>query len=54
MPRWNLTLTEEQRWYIVNYLKTLPGNGDANQNRAESLEELKKMGTIPTYEERHN
>ncbi len=26
MPRWKLTLSSEQRWYLVAYLKTLPQN----------------------------
>ena len=24
MPQWRRSLTEEQRWYLVNFLRTLP------------------------------
>ncbi len=39
MPRWNESLTEEQRWYLVAYLKTLP-KGRKMEHTIDSLKQL--------------
>ena len=51
MPRWGLKLNKEQRWYLVNYLKTLPRTEQV-QSKPETLQELKAKETLKTYEER--
>lgn len=43
MPRWAETLTEEQRWYLVAYLKTLPKDQEVTIN---SLDQLNKIEDI--------
>ncbi len=43
MPRWAETLTEEQRWYVVAYLKTLPQDSEVTIN---SLDQLNKIEDI--------
>jgi cbb3-type cytochrome oxidase cytochrome c subunit len=40
MPRWNETLTEEQRWYLVAYLKTLPKDKEVV---IDSIDQLDKV-----------
>jgi cbb3-type cytochrome oxidase cytochrome c subunit len=40
MPRWNETLTEEQRWYLVAYLKTLP---EEQEHTINSLDQVEKV-----------
>ncbi|CAN5622320.1 hypothetical protein BH10CYA1_BH10CYA1_42510 [soil metagenome] len=43
MPRWNLILTEEQRWYVVAYLKTLPKDAELT---VDSLDQVEKVEQI--------
>lgn len=43
MPRWAEVLTEEQRWYVVAYLKTLPQDSEVTIN---SIEQLNKVEDI--------
>lgn len=43
MPRWIETLTEEQRWYLVAYLKTLPQEKEVTIN---SLTQIDKVEDI--------
>lgn len=37
MPRWNETLSVEQRWYLVAYLKTLPKEHEETINSLDQL-----------------
>lgn len=44
MPRWAETLTEEQRWYLVAYLKTLPQDSEVtinNVNQVDKIEDIR-------------
>ncbi|HEY9786107.1 MAG TPA: cbb3-type cytochrome c oxidase subunit II [Candidatus Obscuribacterales bacterium] len=43
MPRWGEILTEEQRWYLVAYLKTLPEEKEVTIN---SLDQLNKVDEV--------
>jgi cbb3-type cytochrome oxidase cytochrome c subunit len=43
MPRWNESLTEEQRWYLVAYLKTLPKDKEVV---IDSVDQLNKVEPI--------
>ena len=45
MPRWNETLTEEQRWYLVAYVKTL-SKGRKTEETVDSLSQLNHVGDI--------
>lgn len=52
MPRFGEVLTEEQRWYLVAYLKTLPQNVELtvdNINQVDKLEQIKLP--VLTHEE---
>ena len=49
MPAWGETLTEEQRWSVVNYVRTLapkPTGDVANKNDIEKVESTNKSATI--------
>ncbi len=43
MPRWNQILTEEQRWYVVAYLKTLQKD---HEETVDNLDQLNKIEQI--------
>ena len=43
MPRFNEILTEEERWYLVAYLKTLPQNQEVV---VDKLDQLNKVGQV--------
>lgn len=43
MPRWGETLTEEQRWYLVAYLKTLPKNQEEVVDNLDQLEKVQQV-----------
>lgn len=43
MPRFGLNLTEEERWYLVAYLKTLPQDAEVTIN---SLDQLNKVDQV--------
>ena len=43
MPHWGETLSEEQMWYLVAYLKTLP---KAQEETVNSIDELNKVEPI--------
>ncbi len=43
MPRFNLILTEEERWYLVAYLKTLPKD---SEDTIDKLDQLDKADQI--------
>lgn len=43
MPRWGMILTEEQRWYLVAYLKTLP---QAQEVTIDKIEQLNKVEPV--------
>jgi cbb3-type cytochrome oxidase cytochrome c subunit len=45
MPRWNENLTEEQRWYLVAYVKTL-SKGRKAEETVFSLNQLNHVGGI--------
>ena len=38
MPQWGKLLTEEQRWYLVAFLKTLPREVEVYPKGYESLD----------------
>jgi hypothetical protein len=44
MPRFQSVLTEEQRWYLVAYLKTLP------KEHEETIDNLDQLNVVePTH-----
>jgi cbb3-type cytochrome oxidase cytochrome c subunit len=43
MPRWNQILTEEQRWYVVAYLKTLQKE---HEETIDNLDQVNKIEQI--------
>jgi cbb3-type cytochrome oxidase cytochrome c subunit len=45
MPRWNEILTEEQRWYLVAYLKTIP-KGRTTELTVDKLDQVEKAESI--------
>ncbi len=43
MPRWIETLTEEQRWYLVAYLKTLPQDSEITINNLNQIDKVEDI-----------
>lgn len=43
MPRWGMILTEEQRWYLVAYLKTLPKDQEVTIDKIEQLNKVDQI-----------
>lgn len=43
MPRWNLTLSEEERWYLVAYLKTLQKDVEETVDDLSQLNKPEKL-----------
>lgn len=43
MPRFNLILTEEERWYLVAYLKTLPQDVEQTVDKLDQLDKLEPI-----------
>lgn len=43
MPRWNQILTEEQRWYVVAYLKTLQKDAEETVDKLEDVEKAQQV-----------
>ena len=42
MPKWESTLNEEQIWYVVNYLKTLPKASERKIFEAQSVDDVQR------------
>lgn len=38
MPAWEAELSEEQRWHVVNFLRTLNGHADENHEHEDEEE----------------
>jgi cbb3-type cytochrome oxidase cytochrome c subunit len=52
MPRWQQTLTEEQRWYLVAYLKTLPQDVELTVDSLDQVDKLQQTKLpVLTHEE---
>lgn len=52
MPRWQMTLTEEQRWYLVAYLKTLPQDVELTVDSLDQVDKLTQTKLpVLTHEE---
>ena len=52
MPRWDLTLNEEQIWYVAEYLKSLAADQDLTPNAGR--EQYYKPNVLqPGNAERH-
>jgi cbb3-type cytochrome oxidase cytochrome c subunit len=45
MPHWNEILTEEQRWYLVAYLKTIP-KGRTSEVTIDSINQVEKVDSV--------
>ncbi|HEY9676974.1 MAG TPA: cbb3-type cytochrome c oxidase subunit II [Drouetiella sp.] len=43
MPRWNQILTEEQRWYVVAYLKTLPKDAEETVDKLDEVDKVQQI-----------
>lgn len=43
MPRFGEVLTEEQRWYLVAYLKTLPQNQEVTINKVDQVDKPEQI-----------
>jgi hypothetical protein len=43
MPRFELTLTEEERWYLVAYLKTLPKDVEETVDNLDQLDKVEQI-----------
>jgi cbb3-type cytochrome oxidase cytochrome c subunit len=43
MPRWTEVLTEEQRWYLVAYLKTLPQDQEITINSLKQIDKIEDV-----------
>ena len=43
MPRWNQILTEEQRWYVVAYLKTLQKEHEETIDKLDEVEKVQQI-----------
>ncbi len=43
MPAWETSLTEEQRWQVISFARTLPGDDEEGMHEDEHMEEGEHM-----------